>query len=183
MAREDNMKTPKEKQWGSAYEKHITELEAEVERLKTIEALLVVRGSIIDKQCAALRVELADYHRLQRGCPSCIKGKPERVMIDNDGVLCSVSSKPGRWGHCWDDYHWFCADAGAVAENDALRKELMHWRGVAFAIEALRALNRIHDRRRWVVTSGPGDNPTVEKMYISKPVYSPAEKDNGIDNA
>jgi hypothetical protein len=70
-----------------------------------------------------LSEELEVYHRLQKGCRSCQAGKPERVMIDEDGVLCSVSGKKGWWGHTWDDFHWWCADDGAVAENDRLRVE------------------------------------------------------------
>ena len=71
-----------------------------------------------------LNAELTDYHRLQKGCTACRRGGPERVMIDDDGVLCSVSGKPGRWGHCWGELYWYCADDGAVAENDRLRAAL-----------------------------------------------------------
>lgn len=92
----------------------------------------------LNQQIAALEVELEVYHRLQKGCPICLEDGPvsERAMLDKNGVLCSVSGEPGRWGHGYDDYHWYCDDAGAMARNDALeaqldelRSEVVYWRG------------------------------------------------------
>lgn len=112
--------TPPEKQFGSAYEARIKELEAEVKQL----------GSAL-KKCAPMINRIAAH---------------ERTI-------------------------------------ESLREELMHWRGVAFAIDALRALNHVGDKRRWVITSGPGDNPFVEKMYISKPLHGSVEEiEREIDN-
>ena len=72
--------------------------------------------------CQALEAERDalrnTYDKLAKGCPTCIEGKHERILIDDDG--CSVSDKAKRWGHALDDYHWFCDEAGAIARNDKL---------------------------------------------------------------
>jgi len=85
------------------------------------------------ERISALEDDLAEYHRLQKGCPACLKGEPARALIDDDGVLAAISGKPGQWGHSWDDYHWYCADAGAIAENEQLRDDIL------FSIGALSA--------------------------------------------
>lgn len=46
-------------------------------------------------------------------CPSCRAGQ-RAMLLDNDGVLASVSGKPGRPGHALSDYHWFCDDDHAA---------------------------------------------------------------------
>jgi hypothetical protein len=83
------------------------------------------------KERNALQTELKIYHRLQEGCPNCKSGAPERVMLDESGTLCSVSGKPGRWGHAWDDYHWYCDEAGAIARNEKLEAALNEVHGAA----------------------------------------------------
>ncbi|MCK9463127.1 MAG: hypothetical protein M0R80_26185 [Proteobacteria bacterium] len=41
------------------------------------------------------------------GCPGCERGE-EPEIIDEDGVLSSLSGKPGKPGHGMGDYHWHC---------------------------------------------------------------------------
>ncbi len=40
-------------------------------------------------------------------CKSCSEGD-EPVLLDVDGVLCSVSGEPGCWGHSYEDTWWPC---------------------------------------------------------------------------
>ncbi len=58
-------------------------------------------------------------------CPGCIGGN-EPVLLDEDGVLCSVSGNPGYWCHAYDG-EWVPCDRKAVeehAEIERLRKAI-----------------------------------------------------------
>jgi hypothetical protein len=88
---------------------------------KCIESSCTVHKYEVLEFYLQLEADLKEYRRLQQGCPTCVKGDgPKQRLIDEDG--CSVTDKPKHLGHAWDDYHWFCADAGAIAENDILRR-------------------------------------------------------------
>jgi hypothetical protein len=61
---------------------------------------------------AELEGQMAEHVRLLRElCPYCQEGRLEQVMLDENGTLCSVSGEPGRLGHAWDDFWFYCDDA------------------------------------------------------------------------
>ena len=67
----------------------------------------------------------------QRICVACSEGY-DAVELNMDGVLSSVSGKPGLWCHSYEDAHWPCIDKNLEAiaatmlklaeENERLRK-------------------------------------------------------------
>lgn len=48
-------------------------------------------------------------------CKTCEEGDLERVFLDRDGVLSSLSGGPGMWAHAYEDSWWPCTKEAAYA--------------------------------------------------------------------
>lgn len=53
---------------------------------------------------------------IENKCPHCEKGW-QPVLLDEDGVLTSISGKIGKMSHAFDDYWWDCPNACQCSAN------------------------------------------------------------------
>lgn len=50
------------------------------------------------------------------GCKSCDEGVLDAAMLDENGVLCSITGKAGTLCHAYEDMWWPCENKKLIKE-------------------------------------------------------------------
>lgn len=109
---------------------------------------------------------------MENKCKWCADGNTP-ILVDQDGVNCLISKKPGRFNHCYEDMFWLCGnnhdfmlisiqneyaplkseldrlkqENGKLQQNQAKLKEAL--KPFAEWEQVLEDINYVDDKRHW----------------------------------
>lgn len=63
-------------------------------------------SAIVHLMRTSVEFYLVAYLRAHQDCEYCKNQEP--MLLDEDGIKTSISDKPGRWAHAYEDGHWAC---------------------------------------------------------------------------